>query len=481
MAIRLFNTMSGRKEELVTLEPGKVRFYACGPTVYNRFHLGNARMFVVFDTIRRYLEYRGYAVRYVQNFTDVDDRIIQRAQELRQNVRAVADHYIETYFEDADALGIRRATVHPRVTECIPDIIRFIEDLIRDGHAYVRHGNVYFDVSTVPDYGKLSHQSVEDMRAGFRIEVSEDKDDPADFALWKAAKPHEEFWDSPWGPGRPGWHIECSVMNYKYLGEQIDIHAGGRDLIFPHHENEIVQSEAHNKKPFARYWLHNGTLNINGEKMSKSLGNFIMTHDLLRERSGQAIRYFLISAHYRNPLNYTDEAMTQSEQALERIARCLRNLRHRADTLRALPDFLAKCEPAEPSDQVRAAVAGVKTAFLQAMDDDFNTADALAAIFEGVRQANAYLAGAEAHLPDLALWEQVLQETVAVLGIPEALAEPFGADAGRNPAEIEALIAERAQARRAKDYARADAIRAELEARGVVVEDTPQGTRWYWR
>ncbi|MBX6352484.1 MAG: cysteine--tRNA ligase [Thermoflavifilum sp.] len=475
MGIVIYNSMSGQKEPFETLEPGKVRFYACGPTVYNLFHLGNARMFVVFDTIRRYLEYRGYEVRYVQNFTDVDDKIIARANELGIGVRQVADMYIQAYFEDADKLGVRRATVHPRVTECIPDIIRFIEDLIRMGHAYVRGGDVYFDTSTFKEYGKLSHQSVEELRAGFRIEVNEEKDDPTDFALWKAAKPNEEAWDSPWGPGRPGWHIECSVMNQKYLGEQIDIHGGGRDLIFPHHENEIAQSEAHNGRPFARYWVHNGTLNINGEKMSKSLGNFILARDLLERRPARAVRCFLLSAHYRHPLNYTELALDQAEQGLDRIDRCLRNLRHRLQALESAPDYARDDQlPVEPA--VQKEIEAARRAFIEAMDDDFNTADGLSAIFEAVRMANTYLTG-EVRSAGLRAWVSLLLELLDVLGL--APAAETSAELADD--EIERLIAERQEARKQRNFARADEIRDTLAARGIMVEDTPQGPRWYRR
>ncbi len=470
MAIRLYNTMTGRKEPLETLESGKVRFYACGPTVYNYFHIGNARMFVVFDTVRRYLEYRGYEVRFVQNFTDVDDRIIQRANETGLDVRGVANMYIQAYFEDADALGIRRATVHPRVTECIDDIIRFIQDLIDKGHAYVRDGDVYFDTSSFPEYGKLSGQSLEDMRAGFRIEVNENKDDPTDFALWKSAKPGEEYWESPWGPGRPGWHIECSVMSSKYLGEQIDIHAGGRDLVFPHHENEIAQSESHSGKVFAKYWMHNGTLNINGEKMSKSLGNFIMTRDLLQRRPARAIRFFLLSAQYRHPLNYTEDAMDQAEQAIERIDRCLRNLEHRKAAL-----VSAKNRP-QPDDaeEQRQAAAAVRNQFIDAMDDDFNTADGISAIFEGVRLANTYLAKDDVSVDGIDVWSGLILELLDVLGLK---------DTSMSEAELEAsiaqLIEERNEARKRRDFQRADEIRNLLLERGIVLEDTAQGTRWY--
>jgi cysteinyl-tRNA synthetase len=469
MAIQLYNTLTGQKEPLQTLEPGKVRFYACGPTVYNYFHVGNARMFVVFDTVRRYLEYRGYEVRYVQNFTDVDDKIIQRAIETGSDVRSVANHYIQTYFEDADALGIRRATVHPRVTECIPDIIRFIQDLIDAGHAYVRGGDVYFDTSSFPEYGKLSGQSPEDMRAGFRIEVNEQKEDPTDFALWKGAKPGEEFWDSPWGPGRPGWHIECSVMSQKYLGEQIDIHGGGRDLVFPHHENEIAQSESHSGKWFARYWMHNGTLNINGEKMSKSLGNFIMTRDLLAKRPARAVRFFLLSAQYRHPLNYTEEAMDQAEQALERIDRSLRNLAHRKQTLEQAPQVP---QPDDKQEQ-EAEAAKVREQFVTAMDDDFNTADGISVLFEGVREANTYLTRQEVSVAGIDVWSGLIEELLDVLGLKGTATDDD------LEANIARLIEERNEARKRRDFQRADEIRDQLLQQGIVLEDTAQGTRWY--
>ncbi|GMA50484.1 cysteine--tRNA ligase [Alicyclobacillus contaminans] len=472
MTIQLYNTLTGKKEPLQTLEPGKVRFYACGPTVYNYFHVGNARMFVVFDTVRRYLEYRGYDVTFVQNFTDVDDKIIQRAIETGSDVRSVANHYIQTYFEDADALGIRRATVHPRVTECIPDIIQFIQDLIDSGHAYVRNGDVYFDTSSFPEYGKLSGQSPEDLRAGFRIEVNEEKDDPTDFALWKAAKPGEEFWESPWGPGRPGWHIECSVMSQKYLGKQIDIHGGGRDLVFPHHENEIAQSEAHSGTWFARYWMHNGTLNINGEKMSKSLGNFIMTRDLLAQRPARAVRFFLLSAQYRHPLNYTEEAMDQSEQAMERIDRALRNLSYRRQVLEQAAGGFPQVDDAA---EQRALVEEVRQQFISVMDDDFNTADGISALFEGVRRANTYLARDAVSTQGLDIWAALIRELLDVLGLSAPAAE------NDLTAEVERLITERNEARKRRDFARADEIRQQLQTWGIVLEDTAQGTRWYRR
>jgi cysteinyl-tRNA synthetase len=477
MSIRLYNTLSGSKEVLETIEPNKVRFYACGPTVYNLFHVGNARMFVVFDTVRRYLEYRGYEVRFVQNFTDVDDRIINRANELGENVRDVANRYIDEYFQDAKALGIREATVHPRATECIPEIIEFIAELIRLGHAYEREGDVYFDTSSFAEYGKLSHQSLEEMQAGFRIAVLEHKDDPTDFALWKSAKPGEEYWESPWGPGRPGWHIECSVMNAKYLGEEIDIHAGGRDLVFPHHENEIAQSESRFGHTFARYWLHNGSLNINGEKMSKSLGNFIMTRDLLERRRPAAVRFFLLSAQYRHPINYTEEAMDQAEQSITRMERTLRNLAHRRHVALQDPPY------AKPESVVRSAVQSdidtVRKMFTGAMDDDFNTADAIAAIFEAVRLANTYLAEDEVRGAELTAWEQLIDELLLVLGLEVDVENAADAASEQEEEEIESLVALRNEARKARNFHRADEIRDELAQRGIVIEDTAQGTRWF--
>ncbi len=485
MGIVLYNTMTREKEPFQTIEPGKVRFYACGPTVYDLFHLGNARMFVVFDTVRRYLEYRGYDVRYVQNFTDVDDKIINRANELGMNVREVANRNIHEYFHDAKALGIREATVHPRVTECIPDIIEFIAKLVNDGYAYASNGTVYFDTGTFEDYGKLSHQSTDEMQAGFRIEVSDEKRHPADFALWKAAKPGEEYWDSPWGPGRPGWHIECSVMNYLYLGENIDIHGGGRDLMFPHHENEIAQSEAHSGEPFANYWMHNGMININGEKMSKSLGNFVTARDLLRQHAGRTIRFYLLSAHYRRPLNYTEEAMAQAEQALDRIDRALLNLDHRKESLEQAKDLLHQDQVSAFSESAAQALDEVRRQFQEAMDDDFNTADAIAAVFEGVRQANSYLAGRSVSLVGIERWQSLLQELLEVLGLKDATLAPFTEDGADDSAdtrlsaeEVEALLRERAQARAERDFARSDEIRDQLLSADIVIEDTPQGTRW---
>ncbi len=471
LGIVLYNTLTGRKEPFDTIEPGKVRFYACGPTVYDLFHLGNARMFVVFDTVRRYLEYRGYEVRYVQNFTDVDDKIIARAISSGKDVRTVANENIQAYFHDAKQLGVEEADVHPRVTESMSDIIRFIDDLVRQGHAYEQNGDVYFDTSTFPTYGKLSHQSVEDLRAGFRIEVNTEKRDPTDFALWKSVKPGEEYWESPWGPGRPGWHIECSVMNLKYLGEQIDIHAGGRDLVFPHHENEIAQSEAHSGKQFARYWLHNGTLNINGEKMSKSLGNFITAREVLDKRPGRAVRYYLLSAQYRHPLNYTEEGMEQAVQAMERFDACLRNLAHRSNALDELPDFAKS--PGVDEGKTFKTVESIRDDFVRAMDDDFNTADGITAIHEAVREANAYLLQTQVTKKGLTAFSSLIRELMNALGLVEK------EDVSRADEEILKLVEERELARKNRNFARADAIRDELLTRDIVIEDTAHGSRWY--
>lgn len=471
-AIRLYNSMSGQKETLETLEPGKVRFYACGPTVYDLFHIGNARMFVVFDTVRRYLEYRGYQVVFVQNFTDVDDRIIQRANQTGKGVREVANENIEAYFADADALGIERAVVHPRVTECIPDIIQFVQDLVNSGHAYEKNGDVYFDTSTFPEYGKLSHQAVADLRAGFRIDINDAKDDPTDFALWKSAKPGEEYWDSPWGPGRPGWHIECSVMNQKYLGDQIDIHAGGRDLIFPHHENEIAQSEAHSGHTFARYWMHNGTLNINGEKMSKSLGNFVTARELLRRRSGPVLRYFLLCAQYRHPLNYTEEGLEQAQQAMDRFQTSLRNLRHRIQSAESAPEFVRVGAASADNPQIDEQIADIRAQFVRAMDDDFNTADALTAIHEAVRAANSYLAETTVNVAVLQRWFDLIAELTGALGLDETAA-------ATTDAAIDGAVARREEARQRRDFAAADSIRDALLGQGIVIEDTSHGPRWY--
>jgi cysteinyl-tRNA synthetase len=460
MSIRVYNTRTRQKEELRTIEPGKVRMYVCGPTVYNYFHIGNARTFVVFDAIRRYLEYRGYEVKYVQNFTDVDDRLIQASIETGQSVPDIAERYIEAYFQDADALRVKRATVHPRVMENIPEIIGFIQELLDKCYAYVSEGDVYYDTLRFADYGKLSNQSLDDLQAGARIEVSEKKRHPLDFVLWKAAKPGEISWDSPWGKGRPGWHIECSAMNRKYLGDRIDIHGGGHDLMFPHHENELAQSQAATGEPLATYWLHSGYLNINNEKMSKSLGNSIFVKDLRQQYDPVALRFFLLTAHYRNPINFSEETMRQAVQSLERIYGCLDSLRFRLKT--ADPDSV---DPVE--------MESYKQRFCEVMDDDFNTPDAITVLFELVKDANQYMRNQVVSKTTLQTYVSTLEELLGVLGL-----EPAAGNDTLLDEEIERLIAERTEARKQKNFARADEIRTLLQQQGILLEDTPQGVRW---
>jgi cysteinyl-tRNA synthetase len=459
MSIQVYNTLTRRKEPFEPLEPGKVKMYVCGPTVYNYFHIGNARPFVVFDTIRRYLIYSGYEVTYVQNFTDVDDKIIKRGHEEGLTPQQVADKYVEAYFADADALGVMRADVHPRVTEEMPAIIAMIERLINEGHAYVSEGDVYFSTASFPEYGKLSGQTLENLQAGARVEVSEKKKNPLDFALWKAAKPGEISWSSPWGEGRPGWHIECSAMSLKYLGEQIDIHGGGVDLTFPHHENEVAQTESCTHKPFAKYWLHNAFINMNNEKMSKSTGNFLTTHDLLKKYDGRVLRFLILSAHYRNPVNFSEELVANAEAGFQRITTCYENLRHRLGTA---TDGHA--------DRVDADL--YRSKFRARMDDDFNTADAITEIFELVGDANQYLRQETVERAAIQTYLDLIEEFMGVLGI-SVKTEDMALDA-----EIEALIAQRTEARKAKNWALADEIRDKLTAMGIALEDTPQGVKW---
>jgi cysteinyl-tRNA synthetase len=460
MSIRVYNTRTRQKEELRTIEPGKVRMYVCGPTVYNYFHIGNARTFVVFDAIRRYLEYRGYEVKYVQNFTDVDDRLIQASIDTGQSVPDIAERYIEAYFQDADALRVKRATVHPRVMENIPEIIGFIQELLDKGYAYVSEGDVYYDTLRFADYGKLSNQSLDDLQAGARIEVSEKKRHPLDFVLWKAAKPGEISWDSPWGKGRPGWHIECSAMNRKYLGDRIDIHGGGHDLMFPHHENELAQSQAATGEPLATYWIHSGYLNINNEKMSKSLGNSIFVKDLRQQYDPVALRFFLLTAHYRNPINFSEETMRQAVQSLERIYGCLDSLRFRLKS-------------ADPTTVDPVEMESYKQRFCEVMDDDFNTPDAITVLFELVKDANQYMRNQAVSKTTLQTYVSTLEELLSVLGL-----EPAAGNDTLLDEEIERLIAERTEARKQKNFARADEIRNLLQQQGILLEDTPQGVRW---
>ena len=464
--MKLFNTMSMQKEEFVPIEPGKVRMYACGPTVYNYIHVGNARPIIMFDVLRRYLEYRGYEVTFVQNFTDVDDKIIKRANEEGITSEEVAKKYIAEYFTDAHALGVREATVHPKATENIQQIIDLITTLIDKGYAYEVNGDVYFSVRSDPAYGSVSGRNVDDLMVGARIEAGEAKRDPLDFALWKAAKPGEPFWESPWGKGRPGWHIECSAMSNRYLGKTIDIHCGGSDLAFPHHENEIAQSEAANGCKFVNYWLHNGFINIDNKKMSKSLGNFFTVREAAAAYGYDCIRMFILMSHYRSPLNYSGEILMQAKAALERLSTAKDNL-----------DFFcqngADGEMTAAEAETLASLGVYRQKFCDAMDDDFNTADAISAIFELVREINSAVSP-NAH-PTKALAEgcrALYLELSDVLGIP--VSEKKDA---LTP-EQEALFNARKDARKAKNWAESDRIRDELKAQGILVEDTPQGMKW---
>ena len=461
--MKLYNTLTRTKEEFIPLEEGKVKMYSCGPTVYNYFHIGNARPFIIFDSLRRYLEYIGYDVTFVQNFTDIDDKMIRNANEQGITVKELADRYIAEYFTDAKGLGIKEATVHPKATENIDAIIETVKTLVDKGFAYEANGDVYFETHKFSEYGKLSKQPLEDLEAGARIDVTDVKRNPTDFALWKAKKEGEPAWVSPWGEGRPGWHIECSAMVNKYLGETIDIHSGGQDLIFPHHENEIAQSECANGKPFARYWLHNGYINVDNEKMSKSKGNFFTVRDVAKKYDYEVIRFFMLSAHYRSVINFADELLNQSKAGLERLYNCLYNLEF-------MQTKAKKRELTEAEAAVKAEILAFKEQFCRAMDDDLNTADAISALFDLARYLNS--AGKEGwalELFDAAIG--MLRELGGVLGVLNRSAEDT------IPEEAKALIAERKLAREAKDWAKSDALRDELMAMGLEVADTRQGMK----
>lgn len=460
--MQIYNTMTRRKEELVPLKPGEISIYVCGPTVYSFIHIGNARPLIVFDTLRRYLEYRGYKVKFVQNFTDVDDKVIRRANEDGCSIRDVAEKYIAEYYKDAEALNVKKATVAPRATEHMDEIISLIKSLIEKGHAYpADNGDVYFAVRSYDSYGKLTGQSIESLESGARIDPGEHKRDPLDFALWKSAKPGEPSWDSPWGKGRPGWHIECSAMSMSILGETFDIHAGGKDLIFPHHENEIAQSEACTGKPFARYWMHNGHINIEGQKMSKSLGNFRNVRDIISEFDPNVLRLFMLSAHYASPINFRRELMEQTAAAYERLCTARERLRE-AQT--------ANNPNAEEEGAFAAALKGYKQSFIEAMDDDLNTADAIGVLFELVRTVNTFVT--EKH-PKAAIDNaaRAFDELTDVLGIStDAKSEEF-------PEEAVRLLNERTEARAVKNWALADELRNRLAQLGFAVEDSKQGAK----
>ena len=463
--MKVYNTLTRKKEELVPITPGEIKMYACGPTVYNYIHIGNARPLCIFDILRRYLEYRGNKVTFVQNFTDIDDKIIRRANEEHVDFSEISERYIKEFWTDADGLNVRHATVNPKATENIDAIIHIISTLIEKGYAYEAQGDVYFSTEKFKDYGKLSHQPLEDLEAGARIMVGEVKREPMDFAVWKAAKPGEPAWDSPWGKGRPGWHIECSAMNWRYLGDTIDIHCGGQDLIFPHHENEIAQSECFTGKPFAHYWMHNGYINVDNVKMSKSLGNFFTVRDVAEKYGYEPIRYLLISAQYRSPINYSTDIIEQCISALNRLYTCRDSL-----------DFELKNASDAEHDGDRAIIDGFgkyREQFIDAMDDDLNTADAIASIFELVRDINTNVVG---KTPSKALVEgaiSVFDELTGVLGLV------YNRKTETLDSDIESLIEARTNARKEKNWAEADRIRDQLKEMGIVLEDTAQGVKWH--
>lgn len=462
MSIQIYNTLTRSKEQFIPLEEGKVKMYVCGPTVYNYIHIGNARPPIVFDTVRRYLEYRGYDVQYISNFTDVDDKLIRVANELGEDVPTIADRFIKAYFEDVTALGCKKADVHPRVTESMDIILDFISTLIEKGFAYESEGDVYYHTRKFKEYGKLSHQSIDELRLGTRIAIGEKKQDSLDFVLWKAAKPGEIFWESPWGKGRPGWHIECSAMAKKYLGDTIDIHAGGQDLAFPHHENEIAQSEALTDKTFARYWMHNGYINIDNEKMSKSLGNFVLVHDIIKKHDPQVLRFFMLAVHYRNPINYTDELLENTKAGLDRLKTSYQNLKHRREASANLTD----------NDQEwLTKVTTLHDEFVRDMDDDFNTANGISKLFDLSKLANMYLIEKNTSITVIDVFMSEFEVLFGILGLT------LEADQLLDE-EIEALIEQRIQARKDRNFQLSDQIRDQLKDMNIILEDTPQGTRW---
>ncbi|MDM0657364.1 cysteine--tRNA ligase [Clostridium perfringens] len=462
--MKVYNTLNKKKEEFIPLTPGEVKMYVCGPTVYNFFHIGNGRTFIVFDTIRRYFEYRGFKVDFVQNFTDIDDKMIKKANEEGTTVKKIGDTYIKEYYQDADALNIERATVNPRATEFIGEIIKFVKGLVDKGYAYEVDGDVYFSTKKFEGYGKLSGQNIEDLQSGARISVDERKKDPMDFAIWKAQKPGEPAWNSPWGMGRPGWHIECSCMAKKLLGETIDIHAGGSDLKFPHHENEIAQSEALTGEPFARYWLHSAFVNVNNEKMSKSLNNFFTAREILERYDADVIRFLMLSAHYRQQLNFSEDLLESAKASVERIYNAIGNLEN-------LIDEVSREEMNEEEKAYLESLNKYKEKYIEKMDDDFNTADAITAIFDLIKDTNTNITiDSSKELAQKAL------ELIRELGSPLGMFQK--STKGNLEEEIEALIAKRQQARKDRDFTLADKIRDELKDRGIVLEDTPQGVRW---
>lgn len=462
--MKIYNTLTRKKEEFIPMNDREIKIYVCGPTVYNYFHIGNARPFVVFDTLRKYLEYKGKNVNFVQNFTDVDDKIINKAKEEGLSPGEISEKYIEEYYKDVEALNVKKATVHPKVTENMNEIISFVRDLIDKGYAYEIDGDVYYSTRKFQEYGKLSKQNIEDLESGARIEIGEKKHDPLDFALWKARKSEDEIaWKSPWGMGRPGWHIECSVMSTKYLGETIDIHAGGQDLTFPHHENEIAQTEAKTGRPFANYWMHNGYITIDNEKMSKSKGNFFTVRDIRKQYDGEVIRYFLLSGHYRNPINFSEELMEQSKNSLARMRNAKANLIHLIENGKG---SITEAEKAELENLKK-----YREKFVEAMEDDLNTADAISTVFELIKDINTYVKdGSSKEFANESL--SLLEELTGVLGLLRNREEADDLDT-----EIQKLIEERQTARKSRDFKRADEIRDILKEKGITLKDTPQGVQ----
>lgn len=464
--MKVYNTLTRRKEEFIPLEEGKVKMYVCGPTVYNLFHIGNARTFIIFDTIRRYLEYRGYEVKFVQNFTDIDDKMIKKAKDNNTTVKDLGDHYIMEYYKDADKLKIKRATVNPRATEYIKEMISFIEDLIAKGLAYEMDGDVYYSTKSYKEYGKLSGQNLDDLQSGARIDVDERKQDPMDFALWKKAKPFEPSWKSPWGNGRPGWHIECSCMALNLLGETIDIHAGGTDLIFPHHENEIAQSEGRSGKTFAKYWLHGAFINVDNRKMSKSLNNFFTAREILEKYDTEVVRLFMISGHYRTQINFTMEVLDSAKASLDRMYNALNILNG------YLKNEKQVITPEEES--LKAELLSFKDRFIEKMDDDFNTADGISVIFELIREVNIKI-NEDSSVELVKFVMDLLKDLGTPLGIMQ---NDLG---GTLEEEVEELIKMRNEARKNRDFALSDKIRDDLTSKGIILEDTAQGVRWSFK
>lgn len=459
--MKIYNTLTRELEEFKPIELGKAKIYACGPTVYNYIHIGNARPLCVFDVLRRYLEYRGYEVTFVQNYTDVDDKIIKKANEEGVSASEISERFIAECKKDAQGLNVREATVHPQVTQSMEMIIALVRELVEKGHAYESNGDVYFKVDTFDGYGKLSHMPLEDLQAGARIDAHEQKQNPMDFALWKAAKPGEPYWESPWGKGRPGWHIECSAMAKNYLADTIDIHCGGQDLIFPHHENEIAQSECGNGAPFARYWMHNGYINVDNRKMSKSLGNFFTVREVAEKFGYEPIRFLMLQAHYRSQINYNAEIIEQCQAALERLYNCKEGMEF----------ALEKAADGEFPEEQKAALLARKEQFIEAMDDDLNTADAISALFELAREINTMTSGSVlAPKGQIAFAKGIFDEMCGVLGLLYQKKDEI-------PQEVLKLVEERAAARKAKDFAKADALRDQITAMGYLVEETRQGTR----